>query len=89
MSNVVPLERIPRQKPPARPGMPLSPRELDVLRQLSWGYSYLEIADLLDISLDTVKSHMKRIFTKLDANNGAHAVGRGYRLGLLGGDDAA
>lgn len=69
--------------------MPLSSRELEVLTELSNGQSYEDIAETLEVSLDTVKSHMKRIFVKLGARNGAHAVGKAYRMGLLGGDDAA
>lgn len=80
-----------RERTPARPGMSLSPREVEVLRLLSLGYSYSDIAQTLYISLDTVKSHCKRLFIKLDANNGAHAVGKAYRAGLLigGGGEAA
>lgn len=68
----------------ARFGMPLSPRELEVLEQLSRGHSYADVADILEISLDTVKSHLKRVFVKLGARSGAHAVGIAFRRGLLG-----
>jgi two-component system nitrate/nitrite response regulator NarL len=78
-----------RERTRARPGMALSVREVEVLTELSHGQSYEDIADSLEITLDTVKSHLKRIFVKLGARNGAHAVGKAYRTGLLGGDDAA
>lgn len=86
MSNVAPLQG---RRP--RPGMALSARELQVLSVLSTGASYEEIAARLFISVDTVKSHLKRIFVKLGAKTGAHAVGLGYELRILTprGDDAA
>lgn len=68
----VPTQRLPRRY--ARAGMALSPREREVLTLIAEGASYDEIANSLDISLDTVKSHLKKIFAKLDARNGPHAV---------------
>lgn len=85
MSDVMELKR----HTEARYGMPLSPRELEVLDQLSRGYSYADIAELLKISLDTVKSHLKRTFVKLGAKSGAHAVGIACRTGVLGGGGSA
>lgn len=88
MTEVVDLTQQ-RERVRARPGMALSTREMEVLSELSHGLSYEDIAERLHITVDTVKSHMKRIFVKLGARNGAHAVGKGYRTGLLGGDDVA
>ena len=42
----------------------LTERELTVLRQLALGYKYEEIAENLDISLNTVKYHIKNLLTK-------------------------
>lgn len=68
----------------------LSGREMQVLIKLSTGASYKEIAGELVITLDTVKTHVRHIFTKLKARNGAHAVSRGYQLRLLSaGKEAA
>lgn len=58
----------------ARVGMALSQREREVLTLIAEGASYDEIRSQLAISLDTVKSHVKKIFAKLDARNGPHAV---------------
>ena len=42
----------------------LTERELDVLRQLALGYKYEEIAENLDIAINTVKYHIKNLLTK-------------------------
>lgn len=60
----------------------LSGREIEVLQLVSEGNSNLAIADALDVSVDTVKGHMKSILLKLSANDRTHAVtiatARGY-----------
>jgi LuxR family maltose regulon positive regulatory protein len=62
---------------------PLSHRELDVLRLLNSDLTGPDIARQLYVSLNTLRTHTKRIFTKLDANNRAAAVRRARQLGLL------
>jgi LuxR family transcriptional regulator, maltose regulon positive regulatory protein len=62
---------------------PLSDRELDVLRLLDSDLTGPEIARRLFVSVNTLRSHTKHIFTKLDVNNRSAAVRRGHRLGLL------
>jgi len=42
-----------------------------------------EIARQLFVALNTLRTHTKRIFTKLDVNTRAGAVRRGHELGLL------
>ena len=61
----------------------LSPRELDVLRLLDSDLTGPEIARQLYVSLNTLRTHTKRIFTKLDVNNRAAAVRRARQLGLI------
>lgn len=70
--TLIPAQRGPRRY--ARPGMALSPREVEVLALVADGASYHEIAGQLGISIDTVKSHLQKIFAKLGAKNGPHAV---------------
>lgn len=62
---------------------PLSERELAVLRLLDSELTGPEIASHLYVSLNTVRTHTKRIFTKLGVRNRAGAVRRGRDLGLL------
>jgi LuxR family maltose regulon positive regulatory protein len=62
---------------------PLSERELEVLRLLASELTGPEIARHLFISLNTLRSHTKRIFTKLDATSRSVAVRQGRELDLI------
>ncbi|WP_165821308.1 LuxR C-terminal-related transcriptional regulator [Nocardioides gansuensis] len=62
---------------------PLSDRELDVLRLLDNDLTGPQIARELYVSLNTLRTHTKRIFTKLDVNTRAAAVRRAHERGLL------
>jgi LuxR family maltose regulon positive regulatory protein len=61
----------------------LSPRELQVLRLLDSEMTGPQIARELFVSLNTLRTHTKRIFTKLDATTRAAAVRRARDRGLL------
>lgn len=52
----------------------LSPREKEILDQLSKGYLYKEIVDNLGISLDTVRTYIRGIYTKLHVHSRTEAV---------------
>ncbi|HEY5784111.1 MAG TPA: LuxR C-terminal-related transcriptional regulator, partial [Microlunatus sp.] len=62
---------------------PLSEREQEVLRLLASDLTGPQIARQLFISLNTLRTHTKRIFTKLDVTSRAAAVRRGRQVGLL------
>lgn len=62
----------------------LSPREKDVLSCMVDGLSYKMIADQLTISFETVRSHVKRIYEKLQVHNNTEAVSKTLKCGLLG-----
>jgi len=62
----------------------LSGRELEVLTLLAGGNSNKEIARRLDVSPNTVKTHVARLYEKLGARNRAEAVMAALRLGLTG-----
>jgi LuxR family transcriptional regulator, maltose regulon positive regulatory protein len=62
---------------------PLSQRELEVLRLLKTELSGPEIAHELVISLSTVRTHTKRIYSKLNVNNRQMAVKRAAELDLI------
>lgn len=62
---------------------PLSAREHDVLEALVAGNSGVKIAKMLNISISTVRVHIRHILGKLDANNIASAVAKAQQTGLL------
>ena len=61
----------------------LTPRELEVLRLLADGHSYKTAADALDISLDTLRSHIRNIYDKLHVHSKSEAVLKAFKTGLL------
>ena len=63
---------------------PLSVREGDILGLIAQGRSNKEIARILCIAPETVKTHVKHIFVKLNVEKRAQAVSRAYSLGLVG-----
>jgi LuxR family maltose regulon positive regulatory protein len=77
-----PLVRRLLKSPTALPD-PLTERELDVLRLLDTELTGPEIARRLYVSLNTLRTHTKRIFTKLGATNRSSAVRRARERGLL------
>jgi len=65
------------QVPPSQPepgGARLSPREEEILGLLASGALYKEIAGSLGISLDTVRTHLRRIYEKLHVHTRTEAV---------------
>jgi LuxR family maltose regulon positive regulatory protein len=62
---------------------PLSPRELEVLRLLSTELDGPELARHLVVSLNTLRTHTKNIYAKLDVTNRRAAVRRAAELDLL------
>ena len=61
----------------------LSDRELEVLRLLATTLSGPEIARQLFVSVNTLRTHTKRIFTKLQVNSRREAVRHGKEQGLI------
>jgi DNA-binding NarL/FixJ family response regulator len=53
---------------------PLSPRELEVLELLASGKSYSAIADLLFVDKETIRTHIKNIYLKLEVHSKAEAI---------------
>ena len=64
-------------------GASLTPRELAVLRLLSNGKRVREIASLLDLGEETVRSHIKKAQSKLGVHDRTHAVVQAVRLRLI------
>lgn len=63
--------------------MGLSKRELEVLNLLSQGLSNAEIADRLFVSPNTIKTHVTRVFEKLEVNNRTKAVAKAKELRII------
>ncbi len=58
----------------------LTSRELEILKELSKGYRYKEIADRLKIGLETVRTHVHHIYEKLHVESRTEAVVKFMRL---------
>lgn len=56
-------------KQPSKEKAPLSPRQLEIVEHIVGGKTYTEIADLCYISINTVRTHIKRIYEVLQINN--------------------
>lgn len=70
------------QTEPAAQPVPLTVRELDLLRFMSTPLSYREIGVRMYVSLNTVKTHQRSLYRKLGVSSRADAVERGRELAL-------
>jgi DNA-binding NarL/FixJ family response regulator len=75
--------RAPARAPGGSPRVALTDREREVLACLVRGMSYKAVAASLDISIDTVRSHIRGIYRKLQVHSVAEAVGGALRNGLV------
>lgn len=73
----------PEPAPPARAVTGITGREREVLVLVGRGMSNKEIADRLVISVATVKAHVARLFSKLDARDRVQLVILAYETGLV------
>ncbi|RSS56781.1 response regulator transcription factor [Streptomyces sp. WAC01280] len=73
----------PLESAEALPRAALTAREEEVLRLMATGLSNPEIAESLTVSLETVKTHVGNVLTKLGAQNRTHAVVIAYESGLV------
>ncbi len=62
---------------------PLSSRETEVLKILSKGMNYKEVASELFLSPHTIKTHIKNIYSKLHVNNRAEAIYKAIKKKLI------
>lgn len=63
---------------------PLTARESEVLHLIALGFKYNDIADEMDLSPNTVRRYIERIYQKLNVNSKSEAIIKGRRQGLLG-----
>jgi len=61
----------------------ISERELEVLKLLAAGGSNKEIAKRLDVSPNTIKTHVTKLFAKLQARRRTEAIQRARQLGVI------
>lgn len=61
----------------------ISKRELEVLQLMSKGLSNQEIAEQLFVSLNTIKTHVSKIFEKLDVKRRTQAIEKAKRLNII------
>ncbi|HJW57847.1 MAG TPA: response regulator transcription factor [Burkholderiaceae bacterium] len=75
------------EQPPARRASDtfdtLSAREIEVLEYIARGYTYAEIARLLNVTMHTVQAHIKHIYAKLAVHSRSEAIFEARQLGLL------
>jgi DNA-binding NarL/FixJ family response regulator len=79
-----PSRPVPAGNPQAQATLGISGRELDVLRELAAGRSNKEIAARLGVSPNTVKTHVARLFEKLQARRRTEAILKARELGIVG-----
>jgi DNA-binding CsgD family transcriptional regulator len=61
----------------------LSPRERETLTLLAAGYSTGQMAEQMSISKETVRNHVRRVLSSLDARSRLEAVAKARRVGLI------
>jgi LuxR family maltose regulon positive regulatory protein len=54
----------------------LSIRQRQVLNDIARGRTYKQIAEKMDVSIHTVRNHVRRIYQKLEVRNSAQAIAR-------------
>ena len=59
----------------------LTLRELELLQHISLGRTYTQCADVMHISLHTVRSHIRRIYGKLEVSNNRQAISKAKLIG--------
>jgi DNA-binding CsgD family transcriptional regulator len=69
--------------PKAQAALGISPRELTVLHEIAAGRSNKEIAQRLNVSPNTVKTHVGQLFEKLGARRRTDAIAKARELGIV------
>lgn len=72
-----------RRREPRDESMPLTNREVQVLRHVAMGLSNREIGKSLEISIETVKEHVQNILRKIDVNDRTQAAVWAVKKGLV------
>src|ERR1700761_2126741 len=68
---------------PQQEDLQLSGRQHEILRMLAEGHSYKTCATALDVGLDTIRSHVRKIYERLHVHSRSEAVWKALQGGLL------
>jgi len=72
-----------RVRPPDRAEWELTPHEARILKMLVDGHNYKSAARELDVSVNTIAFHVKRIYEKLQVHSKSEAVAKALKSGLI------
>jgi len=72
-----------RQLRPPVPEHALTPKEVELLGLLADGFSYLNASHALEISINTVRNHVRSIYEKLQVHTKSEAVAKALKQGIL------
>jgi DNA-binding NarL/FixJ family response regulator len=78
------IEVFHRVRPPRRAEHDLTPQEVRLLKLFVDGHNYRSAASELNVSVNTVATHIKHIYSKLQVHSKSEAVARALRDGLIG-----
>lgn len=83
LERMIPVFAAPADTVQLEPAVLLSARERELLNLLSRGYKYAEAATLMQISLSTVQTYIRRIYIKLSVESRSEAIFEAQAKGLL------
>ena len=72
-----------RVRPPESAHQDLTPHEIRLLKLLVEGYRYEDVANQMGVSINTVRSHIKQIYSKLQVHSKSEAVAKALRSGRV------
>jgi len=73
-----------RQYPPPRQmDTELSPRQVRILQLLTEGHSYKTCAEVLGLSVDTIRFHVRKIYDRLHVHSRSEAVWKAFASGVF------
>lgn len=77
------VERLRGLRPPKKRLSPLTPQEMNLVKLLADGHSYRSAAERLEISINTVRDHVRDIYEKLRVHSKSEAVSQALRRRLI------
>jgi DNA-binding NarL/FixJ family response regulator len=69
--------------PATQPDTRLAPRQIEILQLLAEGHSYKSCAEQLELSVDTVRFHVRNIYERLHVHSKSEAVWKALEAGLV------